>query len=83
VVLESLASGVPVLAADAGALPELVEPGITGDRFRPGDAQDLGRKLGLLLAIALSLAAGSRARAQEHDLEVTLDGFERLILGPR
>ncbi|HEY6073740.1 MAG TPA: glycosyltransferase, partial [Anaerolineales bacterium] len=36
--LEALACGKPILAADARALPELVQPGINGYLFRPGDS---------------------------------------------
>jgi glycosyltransferase involved in cell wall biosynthesis len=37
VVLEALASGVPVVASRVGALPELIDPGRTGELCDPGD----------------------------------------------
>lgn len=37
VILESMAAGVPVVAADVGGNPELVQPGKTGFLFPPGD----------------------------------------------
>ncbi|HEV7641848.1 MAG TPA: glycosyltransferase [Gaiellaceae bacterium] len=46
---EAFAAGVPVVASDAGALPELVEPGANGALFRPGDRRDLRRRLRELL----------------------------------
>jgi glycosyltransferase involved in cell wall biosynthesis len=46
---EAFAAGVPVLASDAGALPELVEPGANGALFRSGDCRDLRRRLRELL----------------------------------
>jgi glycosyltransferase involved in cell wall biosynthesis len=45
VAVEAFAAGAPVIVAAHGALPELVDDGITGGHFRPGDAQDLARVL--------------------------------------
>ena len=42
VTLEALASGLPVVAADGGALPELVEDGGNGYLFHPRDSEGLG-----------------------------------------
>jgi glycosyltransferase involved in cell wall biosynthesis len=39
--LESFASGKPVIAAQVGAIPELIEPGKTGFLFKPGDCSGL------------------------------------------
>ena len=41
VVVEAMAAGVPVVAAAHGAFVELVEHGVTGLLFRPGDADSL------------------------------------------
>ena len=41
VAAESFAAGTPVIAANIGAVAELVEHGRTGLKFRPGDAEDL------------------------------------------
>jgi glycosyltransferase involved in cell wall biosynthesis len=40
-VVESFAQGTPVLATDMGGVRELVEEGITGFRFPPGDSEAL------------------------------------------
>ncbi len=40
-VMESQMYGTPVLVSDLGGAPELVQPGVTGDMFRGGDAQEL------------------------------------------
>ncbi len=37
-ILEALAAGVPVMASDLGALPELIEDDVSGWRVRAGDA---------------------------------------------
>jgi glycosyltransferase involved in cell wall biosynthesis len=49
VTLEAMASGLPVVAARAAALPELVADGDNGLLFRFGDEQDLAAKINLLL----------------------------------
>lgn len=49
-IIEAYARGVPVLAAEIGALPELVKSGETGELFRPQDIFDLKRQLEFILA---------------------------------
>jgi sugar transferase (PEP-CTERM/EpsH1 system associated) len=44
-VLESMASGLPVLATDVGGNRELIEPGRTGELLPPGDAAVLAEKI--------------------------------------
>lgn len=48
-VIESLAAGVPVVAADHGAFPELLDGERAGLLHRPADPADLARCLGRLL----------------------------------
>lgn len=43
--VEAFACGLPVIASRLGALAELVEDGVTGLLFEPGNAEDLARKL--------------------------------------
>lgn len=43
--LEALATGLPVLASDVGGNPELVEAGVTGALFKPGDVDALTQLL--------------------------------------
>jgi glycosyltransferase involved in cell wall biosynthesis len=45
VIQEALASGVPVLVADGGAMVEKIRPDVDGLVFRRGDAGDLAAKL--------------------------------------
>ena len=45
VVTESLACGTPVIVSDIGAIAELVDDGVTGFRFKPGDAEELASRL--------------------------------------
>jgi glycosyltransferase involved in cell wall biosynthesis len=43
--VEAFGSGLPVIASRLGALAELVEDGVTGVLFAPGDAVDLASKI--------------------------------------
>ena len=61
--LEAMASGVPALATSVGGNPELVQEGLTGRLFRPGDVPALSRLLDdYLTHPALRLAHGAAAR---------------------
>jgi len=53
--LETLASGTPVIASRVGSLPERVIDGYNGFLFTPGDAHDLAEKIRLLDTISLPL----------------------------
>jgi glycosyltransferase involved in cell wall biosynthesis len=48
VVVDAMALGLPVVASRIGGLPEIVEDGITGLLFEPGNAEDLANKLRFL-----------------------------------
>jgi len=43
--VEAFGAGLPVIASRLGAMAELVEPGVTGLLFEPGDARELGELL--------------------------------------
>ncbi|MFD4958183.1 glycosyltransferase [Microbacterium sp. NPDC058389] len=80
--MEAMASGLPIVAADAVALPHLVHDGENGYLFRPGDVDDLAEKL----TAVLTLPQDARVRLQQsslegvkvHDIQRTLDTFEAL-----
>jgi glycosyltransferase involved in cell wall biosynthesis len=79
--LEAMASGLPVVAADALALPHLVRPGENGYLYRPGDVPALAGRLTELLAaprLARTMGEAGRAIAVTHDHERSLDRFEQI-----
>jgi len=79
--LEAMASGLPTLAANARALPELVTSGINGYLFQPGIAASIAQGMALL-ASGLSdwpkMAVASRSRAAVHSLRNTIQRYESL-----
>ena len=77
--VEALASGVPVVAPDAGGPAEIVDER-SGRLFAPGDANGAAQALAATLADRPALAAGARTRAEEHfDLERARAQFANLI----
>src|SRR5262249_54176445 len=84
--LEAMAHGVPVIAARAGGLPEIVEDGITGRVVMSGDAQAFASAIVEILSddaklARMSLAARSRAQTRfsvENIKRLNLSVFEEL-----
>ncbi len=79
--LEAMASGLPVAAARAGALPELVEEGVNGVLFDGNDAADAAAALRRLAANPASWRGWgeeARRRAEGHRLELVAERFEEL-----
>ena len=44
-VIESLCAGTPVIGANIGGIPELIQPGVNGEHFPSGSAETLAAKL--------------------------------------
>ncbi len=79
VTLEAMAAGLPVIAADAMALPHLVRPGRNGWLYTPGDVPELTTRLAALLTDADTrrrMGAASREIVAAHAIDATLDRFE-------
>ncbi|WP_447913920.1 glycosyltransferase [Microbacterium phyllosphaerae] len=80
--MEAMASALPIVAADAVALPHLVHDGENGYLFEPGNADALAARL----TDVLTASPGEYARMQQasldgvaiHDINRTLDTFEAL-----
>jgi glycosyltransferase involved in cell wall biosynthesis len=77
--MEAMASGLPVVAADACALGELVRPDLNGYLFAPGDAAGLAGYLDLLAAdsgLRRRMGAESVRIITGHGRESTLETWE-------
>ncbi|TQL47874.1 glycosyltransferase involved in cell wall biosynthesis [Homoserinimonas aerilata] len=83
--MEAMASGLPIVAADAMALPHLVHNGENGFLFTPGDSADLAEKLTKVLRMPqdelLKLKQASLKLIEAHDIQRTLNTFESLYRG--
>jgi glycosyltransferase involved in cell wall biosynthesis len=85
--LEAMASGLPIVAANAMALPHLVHDGENGFLFEPGDIDDLAGRLSDVLTMPeeslQKLKRESLRLVEAHDIERTLDTFEALYRGEK
>lgn len=83
--LEAMASGLPVIAADAMALPHLVHDGENGYLFTPDDDAQLAERLEAVLTAPpeewLRMQQASLDGVEVHDINRTLDTFEALYRG--
>lgn len=79
--LEALASGVPVVAARVGGVPEVVRDGVTGSLLPLGDVDGMAEATVRFLDPAVWAAASSAAAADAHARFATHDvvaRYERL-----
>jgi glycosyltransferase involved in cell wall biosynthesis len=79
VALEALASGVPVIGADAGGIPESVRDGLTGFLVRSGDAEAFAARIVELVGDREQLGAmrvAARAFAVGRDWARELEELE-------
>ncbi len=80
IIVEAFATGLPVIASDLGALAELIQVGVTGLLFRPGDAVDLMAKVRWALDHPDHLRAmRGHARAQYENLYTAERNYGQLM----
>ncbi|WP_235038201.1 glycosyltransferase [Microbacterium sp. 18062] len=83
--MEAMASGLPIVAANAMALPHLVHDGENGWLFDPESADDLAEKLRRVLTASpedySALQRASLEGVRIHDIARTLSTFEALYRG--
>jgi glycosyltransferase involved in cell wall biosynthesis len=76
IVLEAMATGLPVVGADSAAIPDAVVSGENGFLFKPDDSRALADHLINILtddALRAKLKEGALRTASEHSLEKSAD----------
>ncbi len=69
VLVEAMQVGTPVIGTNAGGVPEIIEDGVTGLLFEPGDSAGLARAISSLYSdpeLAAQLAAAAEKMANER-----------------
>ncbi|HET8956864.1 MAG TPA: glycosyltransferase [Microcella sp.] len=83
--MEAMASGLPVVGANAMALPHLIHDGENGFLYEPGDIQGFADRLTRVLTMPhderVALQRDSLRIVGGHDIRRTLDTFEALYRG--
>ncbi len=81
VTLQAMASGLPVIAVNAGALAELVHDNINGYLFNPGDTDTIVKSLINIFTednLCQKMSEKSLEYSAQHDIHKTVDSFERV-----
>jgi glycosyltransferase involved in cell wall biosynthesis len=83
--MEALASGLPVVAANAMALPHLVHDGRNGYLFEPGDVEAFAARLTDVLTMPEEQLQAFKRESlkivEAHDINRTITTFEELYRG--
>ncbi len=85
-IMEALTAGTPVVTANLGGMPELVQDTVNGLLFKPGDSHDLARQLQRLLdepELLPALAAGAQPVRMIDDEMAHLNGIYKNLLTSR
>ena len=76
VIMEAMATGLPIVASNMGGIPELVQSGVTGLLVRPGDVDALSGAIKVLVddtELALRFGARGRMEIEKHSIEASLE----------
>jgi len=83
--LEAMATGLPLLATAVGGNLELLEPGVVGDLFTPGDCDRLAHLIEAYVddpSLGAAHGAAARQRAVQHfSLQAMMTAYGRLYEG--
>ena len=79
--LQAMASGLPVISVNAGALPELVKDEINGYLYEEGDIPAIVRSIENIIThedVYTKMSEKSLEFVQKHDINNTMESFEKL-----
>lgn len=83
--LEALASGLPVIAANAMALPEIIQDGVNGFLFEPDSPADLANSVQKIFKLNSReygrISKQALASASKHDFAITVESYMGLYFG--
>lgn len=78
--VEAFGCGLPVIASRIGALVELVQDGVTGLLFEPGNTQDLAQKMQWALQHPVEMAEMGREARALYEAEFTAErNYQQLM----
>jgi glycosyltransferase involved in cell wall biosynthesis len=80
-IVEAFGCGLPVIASRLGALAEIVEDGVTGLLFEPGNPQDLAQKMRWAQANQARMAEMGHAARLEYEARYTAAGNYEMLMG--
>lgn len=75
-IIESQSLGTPVLGADIGGIPELIEEGVNGMTFKSGDVEDLKDKIRKMMAARFDYKRLAEVSQARYNAEAY---YERLV----
>ena len=78
VTMEAMASGLPIVAVNAVALPELVHDGVNGYLFTAGDCEDLANKILIIISnnkMSAQMSKESLEIIKNHDLNIIINKY--------
>ena len=83
VIMEAMAAGLPVISTPVAGVPEMVEPGVTGELVPPNDPEALADAMDRLLSDAgASRALGSRGHegaAEKFSIEANVRSLAHIL----
>lgn len=68
-VIEASCLGTPVLGAEIGGIPELIDPDFNGMTFTAGDVEDLAKKIKIMFDRTFDYKSIANASLQKYDAE--------------
>nr|BAL53468.1 glycosyl transferase family 1 [uncultured Chloroflexota bacterium]BAL55908.1 glycosyl transferase family 1 [uncultured Chloroflexota bacterium] len=80
VVVEAFAAATPVIGSDIGSAAELIEEGVTGFRFRPGDVDDLAARVEWAWQHPEAMAEMGRKARQTYEEKYTAERNYHLLM---
>lgn len=79
-IVEAFSCGLPVIASRLGALADIVDDGVTGLLFSPGDAKDLAEKIAWAAAHPVQMARMGQAARAEYEANYTPERNHEMLV---